>query len=312
MKILFTGASSFTGYWFIKELTEAGHEIKAIFTHDSLESYQGIRHDRVFEVLKYCEPIWNCRFGDEKFFKVITENNFDVFCHHAAFMNDYKSQDFNFIEALKANTININNILNSLKEKGCNSIILTGSVFEYDEGIGEKPLKAFSPYGLSKGLTHNVFQYFTDYHKIKYGKFVIPNPFGPYEDPRFTTFLINQWKEKKIPVIRTPKYVRDNIHVSLLAKTYLYFVEKVFNSNEAMLRINPSGYVETQGDFAKRFSFEIGKRLNINTELKMANQKEFMEPIIRINYDPVSTLFKEWDEKKAWDELAEYYKRVYL
>ena len=27
MKILFTGASSFTGYWFVKTLAEAGHEV---------------------------------------------------------------------------------------------------------------------------------------------------------------------------------------------------------------------------------------------------------------------------------------------
>ena len=31
MKILFTGASSFTGYWFIRELAAAGHEVTAIF-----------------------------------------------------------------------------------------------------------------------------------------------------------------------------------------------------------------------------------------------------------------------------------------
>jgi len=31
MKILFTGGSSFTGYWFIKELVAAGHEVVAAF-----------------------------------------------------------------------------------------------------------------------------------------------------------------------------------------------------------------------------------------------------------------------------------------
>ena len=30
MKILFTGASSFTGYWFVKELAERGHEVTAL------------------------------------------------------------------------------------------------------------------------------------------------------------------------------------------------------------------------------------------------------------------------------------------
>ena len=31
MRILFTGASSFTGYWFIRELVAAGHRVIATF-----------------------------------------------------------------------------------------------------------------------------------------------------------------------------------------------------------------------------------------------------------------------------------------
>ena len=53
MKILFTGASSFTGYWFVKALAEAGHEVTVIFTKDCPESYEGIRRARVKRLLKY-------------------------------------------------------------------------------------------------------------------------------------------------------------------------------------------------------------------------------------------------------------------
>ena len=38
MKILITGGSSFTGYWFIKELAAAGHEMFATFTRAGAES----------------------------------------------------------------------------------------------------------------------------------------------------------------------------------------------------------------------------------------------------------------------------------
>ena len=31
MKILFTGGSSFTGYWFVRELAAAGHDVTAVF-----------------------------------------------------------------------------------------------------------------------------------------------------------------------------------------------------------------------------------------------------------------------------------------
>ena len=38
MRIVFTGGSSFTGYWFIKELAAAGHEVIATFQHQ-LDEY---------------------------------------------------------------------------------------------------------------------------------------------------------------------------------------------------------------------------------------------------------------------------------
>ena len=31
MKVLFTGGSSFTGFWFIRELAAAGHDVTAVF-----------------------------------------------------------------------------------------------------------------------------------------------------------------------------------------------------------------------------------------------------------------------------------------
>jgi len=38
MKVLFTGGSSFSGYWFIRELAAAGHEVVAAF-HRQLDEY---------------------------------------------------------------------------------------------------------------------------------------------------------------------------------------------------------------------------------------------------------------------------------
>ena len=46
MKILFTGGSSFTGYWFIEELARAGHEIVATF-RSRADDYTDIRRTRV-------------------------------------------------------------------------------------------------------------------------------------------------------------------------------------------------------------------------------------------------------------------------
>ena len=49
MQILFTGSSSFTGFWFIKELVEQGHKVFATF-QSAEDSYTGMRAQRVEKI----------------------------------------------------------------------------------------------------------------------------------------------------------------------------------------------------------------------------------------------------------------------
>lgn len=143
---------------------------------------------------------------------------------------------------------------------------------------------------------------------IQMGKFVIPNPFGPYEEPRFTGYLIKSWYAAKTAEVSTPLYFRDNIHVGLLAEVYVYFLNRMLNSKENFLRINPSGYPELMSAFTKRFSDEMKRRLDLSCEFKLKEQTVFTEPVKRINTELASEIISDWNEQKAWDNLAEYYK----
>ena len=109
------------------------------------------------------------------------------------------------------------------------------------------------------------------------------------------------------PSVNAPDYVRDNIHVSLLAKAYLHFAESWVSG---ISRINPSGYVESQGAFTQRFAREMGKRLNLKCDFVLKTQTEFSEPLVRINTDVPDAQALGWDEATAWDELAEYYAQL--
>jgi len=307
MKILFTGGSSFTGFWFIKELAIAGHEVYATFTARAVDEYQGVRAERVQMLMEYCKPVFDCTFGQKRFIEVIEDSSgWDVFCHHAANVTNYKSPDFNIGAALSANTSNAKLALETLKSAGCHKMVLTGSVFEQNEGMGEQPLRAFSPYGLSKGLTSDVFQYWCHHCGVALGKFVIPNPFGPYEEARFTTYLAKTWLQGNKAGVNTPAYVRDNIHVSLLALAYRVFVERL-TMDVTFVRFNPSGYVESQGAFAQRFASEMGTRLGVPCQLELANQHIFEEPRVRINGDYIDGENLGWSESASWDDLAEHY-----
>ena len=249
--------------------------------------------------------IERCSFG-EKTFQHLLCDGVDALCHHGASVENFKSLDFDIYQALHNNTNNLKTVLSLAKNSNVKGVFLTGSVFEQDEGIGDANPRAFSPYGLSKGMTWQMFRFWCDHFSLPLHKFVIPNPFGPFEEPRFCHYLMKTWLGGETPQINTPEYVRDNIHVSFLAKAYAYFVSDSIMSSEG-LRLNPSGYVETQGAFATRFAREIGIRLKISTPLIFGVQKDFSEPMVRINTDRNLPVLSEWSECESWDELAEYY-----
>lgn len=306
MKILFTGSSSFTGMWFIKRLAQSGFSVIATYTKEK-KAYQGVRKERVNQLKGLCTQIFSAPFGSEVFLDLLdTLKNLNLFCHHGAETENYKSENFNPISAVSINTKNANEVVEKLKKSGCHHILFTGSVFEPREGVGSSPLRAFSPYGLSKAMTFDFFDYLCLKKYISLGKFVIPNPFGPFEEEKFTYYLISNWLEGKTPVVKTGRYVRDNIHINLLAEGYALFV-KTFLKGKDNLSFNPSGYVETQEAFTQRVAREMEKRLCVPCNFKVLKQLEENEPMVRANSQSLQALKLPFSEGKAWDAYADYY-----
>jgi len=104
--------------------------------------------------------------------------------------------------------------------------------------------------------------------------------------------------------------VRDNIHVTLLAQVYAKFAQDL-SSSSGFAKINPTGYVESQGSFALRFAREMQPRLKRPCPVDMKEQTDFSEPRIRINTDVPDLAALKWDEKAAWDQIAEYYSQLH-
>ena len=90
MRILFTGASSFTGYWFVRELVEAGHQVIAACR--GAGSYEGARAVRMGMVRGLCDTHFDCAFGSDAFLALVeSAGHLDVLCHHGAEVGDYRS-----------------------------------------------------------------------------------------------------------------------------------------------------------------------------------------------------------------------------
>jgi nucleoside-diphosphate-sugar epimerase len=299
MRILLTGGSSFTGCWFARELAAAGHAVTATLRRSA---YEAVRGERVAVVRKTCETVEGLAFGDDRFVELVAAGGFDLLCVHGAQVDGYRDPGFDVGAALTANTRRAGEIVPRVPR-----VLVTGSLFEPGAGSSEDGrLPAFSPYGLSKAFTSEVFRYLCGRHGVTFGRFVVPNPFGPMEEARFTASLVRAWRAGETPQVRTPEYVRDNIHVSLLARAYVRFAESLA-ADGGTAETGPSGYRETQGAFARRFAREIGARLDLATPLELLPQTEWSEPADRVNTDPVDGAALGWEESAAWDDLAGWY-----
>lgn len=308
MRILLTGTSSFTGYWFASALAKAGHHVVATFRGDPV-SYSEVRGRRVAALRQRIECAWRTEFGDSRFLDLIDAGDWDLLCHHAAEMTNYRSPDFDALAASGSNTRNIREVLSRLARRGCGRLVLTGSVFEPFEGVGDLEQRSFSPYGLSKHFSYEIVRLEAHRLGLGLGKFVIPNPFGPCEEPRFTSYLVREWSAGRTPSVTTPVYIRDNIHVGLLAAEYVAFCESPLH--QAGSKAVPSGYIEAQGAFAQRCARELGTRLGRPLAVELAHQTEFPEPLIRANASLAAPRHPEWSEAVAWDELYAYYAETF-
>ncbi len=118
---------------------------------------------------------------------------------------------------------------------------------------------------------------------------------------------VGVWAKGEAIEVRTPNYLRDNIHVDLLALAYARFVGEI-GAGGAGRRLGPCGYREAQGAFAQRLARELGPRLGFDARVVLAEQKEFDEPLARFNTDVIDAAALGWSEARAWDGLADYYR----
>jgi nucleoside-diphosphate-sugar epimerase len=309
VRLILTGAGSFTGFWFARALAEAGHEVIAPL-RGALDG-EGRRGRRLAMLADRVRLVPHAPFGSEAFAALIAEAGpLDVLCHHGAQVGDYRSPSFDPFAAAEANLHRPAQTLEALAAAGCRRMVLTGSVFEADEGAGSHPMRAFSAYGLSKTLTGAAAAYYAGQAGVRLDKFVIPNPFGPHEEPRFTDYLMRTWLGGAAAECRTPLYVRDNVPVSLLALAYADFVGDA-GASPAPRRLNPSFYPESQGAFALRVSREVAERLGRPCPIALGRQTAFDEPAVRINTDLLDPARLGWDEAAAWDAFVGYYRGVY-
>ena len=160
-----------------------------------------------------------------------------------------------------------------------------------------------------RALTAQVFRYYCGRAGLGLGKFVIPNPFGPYEEPRFTGYLMKNWlagihSHLLQPRLRPRQYPRvaagEGVRPVSPGRLPVHWVHP---NQPQRIRREP-GCVHAPPRPGN------GAATGIPCPVELKKQVEFTEPHIRINTDPLDIDALGWDESIAWDEFAQYYRQL--
>jgi len=298
--VLLTGASSFTGLWLAEALAHEGWRVVAPLRR-ARGDYEGLRAERVERLALSAERVFEAPVDSQAFRALIAEARPALFAHHAADIPGYRSPDYDVQAGVARNVAGMPEAIAAFAAAGGRALLATGTYFESGEGGGEE---AASPYGLSKALTNAAQRELARAAGLGFGKFVIPAPFGPWEEGRLVWSLFQAWTEGRPAEIRTPDYVRDHVPVPYLAMAYVAAAERMLQGGDLAFR--PSGYVERIGDFARRVAHHVRMQTDMACEIVEHPQTAFPEPLRRANSDPCV------DEhpQAFWDLYVDYYEDV--
>ena len=311
MRVLLTGASSFTGCWFAEALAQHGASVLAT-TRRQLAAYPPAERARLAKVRTAgVELVPGAAFGDAQFLAILREEGpFDLLAYHGCEVGDFRRPDYDPLAALESNAREAAAVADALAAGGGKGVIVTGSIFEPDEGAGCERRPAFNAYGLAKQLTWQTLRFRAEQAGLAVGRFVVPHPFGPLEKNGFTSQLASAWLAGAAADIRHPQLVRDFIHVDLLATAYARFCNEIVKGRQAG-KLAPSGYVGSLAALAQLIASELQPRLGRPCAVRIADPPEPAdEPLCRCNTDALGSLAAEWPFGRSWDRLAEFYSRL--
>ncbi|WP_309091840.1 NAD-dependent epimerase/dehydratase family protein [Phenylobacterium sp.] len=300
--VLLTGASSFTGLWFAEALAHEGWRVVAPLRR-AKGDYTGLRAERVERLTLSAERVFEAPVDSPTFRDLIGSVRPALLAHHAADIPGYRDPDYDVEAGVARNMAGMAEAIAAFAAAGGQAVLATGTYFESGEGGGHE---AASPYGLSKALTNAAQRELAQAAGLGFGKFVIPAPFGPWEEGRLVWSLFQAWTQGRSAEIRTPDYVRDHVPVPYLARAYAEAAGRMLEPG-AERAFRPSGYVERIGDFARRVARHVRMQTDMACEIVEHPQSAFPEPLRRANSEPC---LGDDDHQAFWDIYIDYYEDV--
>ena len=265
MNILLNGLNSFTGILLAKTLLKKGHRVIALSSGNpkrlnllQKKELENIKNNKSFTLL-----VNNYNLEKKSFLNDLKEN-IDVFIIHGFKALDYKNIKLNSITLLRDSLFWLEPLPNLLKDRSCKLVTYTGTYFE-----NFSP-ELQTPYSLSKSMGWlYVKKLFSEFKLLKY---LLTNPYGSLESKKFTASIINKWINEETVNLEFPYLIRDNMPAEFLIDDYVNNIENILDNNYPILEYSPSYIVETNLEFALRFSSKL-KKYGYQCDLNISNNK---------------------------------------
>lgn len=304
MRALLTGVSSFTGAWFARALAEAGFAVLGLHRRP-LDTYPLEARRRLALVARCTRLLHAPGLADPAVIERLAAERTELLCLHGAEVGDHRAAGFDIGGALHRACAGLSELLDRFARSGGRAVLVTGSIFEADEGRGTTPLRAFNRYGLAKTLVWQTVRFEVERRGLVLGKFVIAHPVGPLDKPSgLVPDLLAAWRRGEAASLRRPHLVRDFLPVDGLALAYAGCARRLLE-DERPIHLVPSFWPERVADFARRLAAALGPRLGLSCAIRAADPPEpCEEPMARVGLHHLDFLAPGWDAERFWDGVA--------
>jgi UDP-glucose 4-epimerase len=212
MQILVTGGAGFIGSNIVDALIEKDYQV---IVADNLSSGKK-------ENLNQQAKFYEVDIQTDALAEVFAENEITHVIHHAAQIDVQHSIEDPTFDA-QNNILGTIKLLENCRDYGVEKIIYASSAAVYGEPeylpIDEKhPIKAMSPYGISKHTPEHYIKMYSELYNLKYTIFRYANVYGPRQDPKgeggvVSIFVDLMLDQKRPHIFGDGEQTRDFIHV---------------------------------------------------------------------------------------------------